>query len=91
MLYHAQGLGVRADAMGMHSPPFTRRRTLPLVKRAEKRVRIFVAQKISGFIQLQRGMQQIMLREFASRLFDQLLALLAFPTQAALQRPRAQP
>ena len=71
----AQGRGVRAGAMGTHGPPFTRRRALPLVKRAKKRVRIFVAEKISGFIQLQRGMQQIMLREFASRLFDQLLEL----------------
>ena len=44
-------------AMSVHGPPFTRRRTLPLVKRAKKRVRIFVAEKISGFIQLQRGMQ----------------------------------
>jgi hypothetical protein len=77
--------------MGMHGPPFTRRRTLPLVKRAKKRVRIFVAEKISGFIQLQRGMQQIMLREFASRFFNQLLELRAFRSQAALQRPRAQP
>src|SRR5258707_7254610 len=48
---------VRAGAMGMHCPPFARGRALPLVKRAKKRVRIFVAQKISGFIQLQRGMQ----------------------------------
>jgi hypothetical protein len=62
----AQGLSVRAGAMGMHGPPFTRRRALPPVKRAKKRVRIFVAEKISGFIQLQRGMQQIMLREFKS-------------------------
>src|SRR2546427_7157717 len=58
----AQGLGVRAGAIGMHGPPFTRRRALPLVKCAKKRVRIFVAEKISGFIQLQRGMQQIMLK-----------------------------
>ena len=48
----APGLGVRAEGMGMHGPPFTRRRTLPLVKRAKKRVRIFVAEKVSGFIQL---------------------------------------
>jgi len=60
------------------------------VKRAKKRVRIFVAEKIGGFIQLQRGMQQIMLREFASRIFHQLLELRAFRSQAALQRPRAQ-
>jgi hypothetical protein len=77
--------------MGMHGPLFTRRRTLPLVKRGKKRVRIFVAEKISGFIQLQRGMQQIMLREFASRFFNQLLEFRAFRSQAALQRTRAQP
>ena len=78
--------------MGMHSPPFTRRRTLPLVKRAEKRVRIFVAQKISGFIQLQQGMQQIMLREFASRLFDQLLIFMGSHFVGSVNRcpqPRA--
>ena len=32
-----------------------------------------------------------MSREFASRFFDQLLELRAFRSQAALQRPRAQP
>lgn len=45
---------VRVDAMGMHGPPFASRRAFPLVKRAKK---LFVAEKISGFIQLERAMQ----------------------------------
>ena len=56
-LRNRSGRVVRAGAMGMHGPPFTWRRALPLVKRAKKRVRIFVAEKIRGFIQFERGMQ----------------------------------
>jgi hypothetical protein len=36
--------------MGVYCPPFTWRRALPVVERAKKRVRIFVAEKIRGFI-----------------------------------------
>ena len=60
------------------------------MERAEERVGVFVAQEIRGFVELERRMQQVVARELAARLLDELLERRAVLREPALQRPRAQ-
>src|ERR1700676_5640068 len=69
----------------MNRSPFTGRGAFPLVKSTEEGVGVFVTKKISGFVQFEGGVQQVVLREFTASLFHQLLELGALCGEAALQ------
>src|SRR5450432_2527621 len=64
-------------------PPLPRRCPFPLLKRAEERVRVFVAEEICGLVQLEGGVLEVMACELAARFASQLLEGDALVGQAA--------
>src|SRR6185436_6776884 len=70
----------------MSSPPFGRRSSFPTLKGTKERIGVFKAQQKGGFIQLHSPLFQIMVGEFAARLFDELLKGNARVSQATLER-----
>src|ERR1700679_2926038 len=73
------------SGFAMDGPPFTWRRAFPLLEGAEERIGVLVPQQIGGFVQLQRRMQQIMLREFTPGFFHQVLERNALRREPPLQ------
>ena len=57
----------------MPGAPFPRRSAFPDVKGTKERVGIHVAQQEGGFVQFNGALLEIVVREFAPRIFHQLL------------------
>src|SRR5580765_7808067 len=79
-----------SDGHTVSSPPFAGRRSFPLLKGTKERIGVFKAQQKGGFVQLHSPLFQIMVGEFAARLFNELLKGNACVSQATLERACAQ-
>lgn len=57
----------------MPRTPFARGRALPVVEGAEKGIGIFITQQKRCFTELNRVLSEVLVREFAPRVFDNFL------------------
>ena len=74
----------------MPQTPLSRGSALPVVKGAEKGIGIFITQQKRGFTQFHRVLSEVLVREFAPRVFDDFLKIHTRVCKAALKRTGTQ-